>query len=90
MIVCSDVSSRCDHLPLTHDFLSIMLGVRRSGVTNELHVLEGIHAIKARRSGIHVVDRAKLLEIAGASYGRPEQEYRRLISSKHDDTNHTA
>ncbi|SES47121.1 Crp/Fnr family transcriptional regulator [Rhizobium sp. NFR03] len=79
-----------DHLPLTHDFLSIMLGVRRSGVTNELHVLEGIHAIRATRGDVHILDRAKLLEIAGASYGRPEREYHRLISSQSDTLNHTA
>ncbi len=50
-----------------------MLGVRRSGVTNELHILEGIHAIRATRGDIHVIDRARLEEIAGGSYGRPER-----------------
>jgi hypothetical protein len=30
-----------DVLPLTHRFLSMMLGVRRSGVTDALHILEG-------------------------------------------------
>lgn len=68
-----------DHLPLTHEFLSLMLGVRRSGVTNELHILEGIHAIRATRGDIHVIDRARLEEIAGGSYGRPEKVYERLI-----------
>jgi CRP-like cAMP-binding protein len=68
-----------DDLPLTHEFLSIMLGVRRSGVTNELHIIEGMKTIKATRGNIRILDRARLEEIAGASYGEPEKEYARLI-----------
>ena len=67
-----------DDLPLTHEFLSLMLGVRRSGVTNEIHIIEGLHAVKATRGLIRVIDRAKLEEIAGGSYGIPEGEYERL------------
>jgi CRP-like cAMP-binding protein len=68
-----------DDLALTHDFLALMLGVRRSGVTTEIHILEGIHAIRATRGHVLVLDRAKLEEIAGGSYGIPEKEYDRLI-----------
>jgi CRP-like cAMP-binding protein len=68
-----------DHLELTHEFLALMLGVRRSGVTNELHILEGIHAIKATRGNVQVIDRDRLEEVAGGSYGLPEREYERLI-----------
>jgi CRP-like cAMP-binding protein len=68
-----------DDLPLTHEFLSIMLGVRRSGVTDQIHILEGTHAIKATRGKIHILDRPQLEKIAGGCYGIPEQEYRRLI-----------
>ena len=66
-------------LPLTHEFLSVMLGVRRSGVTNELHIIEGLRAIRATRGNIRIIDRAKLEEIAGGCYGVPEHEYARLI-----------
>lgn len=68
-----------DNLPLTHEFLSLMLGVRRSGVTDQIHLLEGIHAIKATRGNIRVLDRAKLREIADGCYGVPEREYEGLI-----------
>ena len=54
---------------LTHEFLALMLGVRRSGVTNEIHILEGIHAIKATRASIDILDRAKLEDVAGGAYG---------------------
>ncbi|MFP5076408.1 Crp/Fnr family transcriptional regulator [Rhizobium sp. YIM 134829] len=70
-----------DHLQLTHEFLSLMLGVRRSGVTAELHVLEGIHAIKATRGDVQVLDRTRLENIAGGSYGAPERAYDQLIGS---------
>lgn len=66
-------------LPLTHEFLGLMLGVRRSGVTDQIHLLEGIHAIKATRGNIQIIDRSKLEEIAGGCYGIPEREYERLI-----------
>lgn len=70
---------RCDELPLTHDFLALMLGVRRSSVTNALHVVEGTGAIRATRSLITVRDRDALQRLAGASYGLSEQEYRRVL-----------
>jgi CRP-like cAMP-binding protein len=66
-------------LPLTHEFLSLMLGVRRSGVTNEIHILEGAHAIKATRGNIRVLDRQKLEDMAAGSYGIAEQEYERYV-----------
>jgi hypothetical protein len=40
LLMCHDRLG-CDEVPLTHDFLSIMLGVRRAGVTVSLHILEG-------------------------------------------------
>lgn len=70
-----------NNLPMTHEFLSLMLGVRRSGVTDQIHVLEGLHAIRASRSSILVQDRARLEEIAGGCYGVSEREYERLIGT---------
>jgi hypothetical protein len=57
----------------------LMLGVRRSGVTNELHVLEGLQAIRSTRGNVRVLDREKLIEIAGGCYGVPEREYEKLL-----------
>lgn len=64
---------------ITHKFLGMMLGVRRSSVTDTLHILEGRGLIQAARGIITIKDRAKLERVAGASYGVPEAEYRRLI-----------
>src|SRR3954453_15775393 len=40
-------------LPLTHDFLSMMLGVRRPGVTLAIQALESNGLIRAKRGGHH-------------------------------------
>jgi CRP-like cAMP-binding protein len=68
-----------DELPLTHEFIAVMLGVRRPGVTEALQMLEREQAIRAERRNIVVLDRRKLEETAGDSYGVPEAEYERLI-----------
>jgi len=68
-----------DDLSITHEFLSLMLGVRRAGITSELHVIEGMHIIRATRGNIRVLDREKLAAIAGESYGLAEREYARLL-----------
>lgn len=68
-----------DELPLTHEFLSIMLGVRRPSVTTALHVLEGDHLISARRGLVTVLDRDGLIDLADGVYGEPEDEYHRLL-----------
>jgi CRP-like cAMP-binding protein len=66
-------------LSLTHDFLAMMLGVRRPGVTTATHVLEGAGMIRAERGRIIVLNREKLEELADDAYGLAEAEYERLI-----------
>lgn len=68
-----------DDLPLKHEFLAMMLGVQRSGVTLALQNLEGAGRIRGRRGRITVIDRDLLEALAGGSYGVPEAEYARLI-----------
>jgi CRP-like cAMP-binding protein len=66
-------------IPLTHEFLSLMLGVRRAGVTEALHTLVKQGLVKSARGVITVLDREGLELSAGDSYGVPESEYRRLL-----------
>jgi CRP-like cAMP-binding protein len=72
-------------LGLTHEFLSLMLGVRRAGVTDALHRLEGEGVIRARRGVIAVRDRRRLEALASVSYGVPEATYRRLLGNPNED-----
>ncbi|MDB5647060.1 MAG: hypothetical protein JWQ05_2729 [Methylobacterium sp.] len=79
LLMCHDRADRED-LPLTHELLSLMLGVRRAGVTTGLRMLELAGALKTRRGGIGIRDRAVLMAIAGACYGVPEAEYARILA----------
>jgi CRP-like cAMP-binding protein len=63
--------SDSDEMILTHEFLAIMLGVRRSGVTTALQELERKGLIAHRRSLITIVDREGLEESSNGSYTRP-------------------
>jgi CRP-like cAMP-binding protein len=69
-----------DCLPLTDEFLSIMLAVRRAGVTETVHALEVRGLISRTRGRIAIRNRQGLERLAGASYGVPEAEYRRLMN----------
>jgi CRP-like cAMP-binding protein len=69
-----------DELPLTHEFLSLMLGVRRAGVTVALNELEKREVIEANRGHVRVLDRTGLEKIAQGYYGVPEAELRRLMA----------
>ena len=68
-----------DMLPLSHEFLALMLGVRRAGVTEALQSLKYQKLIDTGRNRIVVLNRKGTEQAAGNSYGVPEREYRRLI-----------
>ena len=64
---------------ITHDFLALLLGVTRPGVTVALHVLEGKGLIRSTRSHVRILDRDGLRRAANGFYGVPESEYERSI-----------
>ena len=64
---------------LTHDYIALMLAVRRPSVTTALHVLEGSRFIRAERGSITIRDRKAMEEFAGEAYGQPEEYYRHLM-----------
>ena len=61
-----------DELPLTHEFLSMMLGVGRAGVTVAMRSLEGSGFITTKRGLITVIDRQGLIESSDGIYIAPE------------------
>ncbi|MER8477454.1 Crp/Fnr family transcriptional regulator [Mesorhizobium sp. M0976] len=78
LLMCDDRVAG-DRLTITHEFLSIMLGVRRPGVTVALQLLEGRGLIRSRRGEIIIRDRDGLVSLADGGYGLAEAEYIRLV-----------
>jgi CRP-like cAMP-binding protein len=72
---------RADHLSVTHDFLALLLGVQRPGVTVALHELEGQGLIRSMRNAVRILDRKGLELAANGLYGTPEAEYESLLGS---------
>jgi CRP-like cAMP-binding protein len=68
-----------DDLLITHEFLALLLGVRRQGVTVALHELEGKGLIRSTRSHVRILDREGLQQAANGFYGIPEAEYDRAL-----------
>ncbi|WP_313618009.1 Crp/Fnr family transcriptional regulator [Agrobacterium sp.] len=78
LLMCHDRVS-ANEIGITHEFISIMLSVRRATVTTSLHTLESNGFIRAQRGMITIRNRSALEEFAHDAYGRPEAEYRRLM-----------
>jgi CRP-like cAMP-binding protein len=59
-----------DQLPLTHEFLGLMLGTHRPGVTIALQALEKAGLIAHRRRSITILDRKTLEKRSNGTYVR--------------------
>jgi CRP-like cAMP-binding protein len=69
-------------LPMTHELVGAMLGVRRESVTQAAQALQAVGAIQYRRGHITVLDRALLEERASDGYGVVKKLYQRLLQIK--------
>jgi len=67
-----------DRFFVTHEFLGMMLGVHRPGVTVALQILESSRLISSQRGEIIVKDREGLISLTKGTYGPAEEEYERL------------
>ncbi len=80
LLMCQDRIGG-QHIHITHDYLAAMLGVRRPGVTNALHILEGEGLVRSTRVDIEMRDRKRLEAFAGSFYGEAESLRRHPIAS---------
>jgi len=80
LLVCDGVGS--NQLPLTHEFISQMLGVRRATVTEAANRLQQAGLIRYHRGRITILNRQKL-EVASCScYEIIKGEYARLLGTE--------
>jgi CRP-like cAMP-binding protein len=70
----------CEDLPFTQDFLSLMLGVRRAGVTEAALILQTEGYIHYRRGHIQITDREGLAQYTCDCYTIVRAEFDLLIS----------
>lgn len=68
-----------NEMPLTHEFLAIMLGVRRPSVSEVLHPLQAEGLLRYTRGKITVLDRAGLEAAACECYQSVKDEFHRLL-----------
>jgi|RhiMethySRZTD1v2_1073278.scaffolds.fasta_scaffold151324_2 CRP-like cAMP-binding protein len=68
-----------DDLRLTHEFISVMLGVRRAGVTVALHELSARGLIAITRKSIAIKSRSGLEAICDGLYGMAERRSARSL-----------
>jgi CRP-like cAMP-binding protein len=74
--------AQSDRLPLTHEFLAMMLGVRRVSVMLVLQPLQEQGLIRGGRGTITILDRRGLEIAACECYQRVKDEYVRLLGVK--------
>jgi CRP-like cAMP-binding protein len=85
LLMCED-RLNAKPMPLTHQFLAMMLGVQRSGVTIALGELEDRQLIRSKRGQITIVDRPTLEKLTNGTYGLAEAEYNRHIEAGPNQT----
>lgn len=67
-------------VPLTHEFLSIMLGVRRASVTEVLGPLHEQGFVSNSRGAITILNRQGLEKLSCECYRKVKDEFERLLS----------
>jgi CRP-like cAMP-binding protein len=68
-----------DEFPMTHEFLSMMLGVRRAGITVAAGTLQKAGLIRYERGRMEITDRPGLEAAACECYGIDRRAYDRLL-----------
>jgi CRP-like cAMP-binding protein len=69
----------CEDLPFTHEFLALMLGVRRAGVTSAALILQTEEGIRYQRGHIQITNRQALEEHTCDCYAIVKAEFDLLV-----------
>ncbi len=79
LLMASDKVGDAQPMPLTQEFLSMMLGVRRQQVSIAAAILQKAGYIQYRHGHIEIVDRPGLEAVACECYGIVAREFERLL-----------
>ena len=78
LLMSSDGVGSSD-VAITHEYLGVMLGVRRAGVTEAIGKLEDVGLIRGRRGGVVILDRPGLEAAACECYRVVKSELDRIF-----------
>lgn len=67
LLMCADRLGKSE-ITLTHEFLSVMLNVRRAGVTLAIQSLQNSGYLESRRGSVRIINRRGLEEFAKDAY----------------------
>jgi CRP-like cAMP-binding protein len=71
-----------DEFLLTQEFLAMMLGVQRTGVSAAASALQRAGLIRYRRGNVTIIDRGGLLKRSCECYGVSKKEFDRLLGDR--------
>jgi len=71
--------ARSGSFHVTHEFLALMLGVRRAGVTRAATSLQKLGLIRYSRGNVEILDRPGLKAASCACYRTDRETYRRVL-----------
>jgi len=80
LLMTHDRVDEAEHFPLTQEYLAIMLGVRRGGVSVAASALRDAGLIRYSRGAIQVLDRPGLEAAACECYGVVRRHFDRLLA----------
>jgi CRP-like cAMP-binding protein len=80
LLMCQD-RTKSEFLQLTHEFISMMLGVRRAGVSTTAAKLKDDGLIDYQRGFIRIRDREGLEKLSCECYGVVRKEFDRLLAN---------
>lgn len=78
LLMCHD-RAQSEAMPLTQEFMAIMLGVRRSGVTEAASKLQEEKVIEYNRGKLRIIDEQRLKAISCECYEVVKKEFDRLV-----------
>jgi CRP-like cAMP-binding protein len=78
-LLMSQDRCKCDDLPLTQEFVAMMLGIRRAGVTEAALILQAEGYISYRRGHVKILDRAGLEDFTCECYRIVKDEFDRIV-----------
>ena len=69
-----------DRLELTHEYMALIIGAQRTGITSALHAMEDAGVIASKRGLVIISDLAALQAMAAEGYGVAESQHSRLFN----------